>query len=122
MSEPVVLAAAGKPKRGKRRAELAGSRAESPQPLLLAAELGIDQAASLRTQLLQRLDDTQAVVLDGGEVQRVHTAAMQLFCLFCGDRRRAGREVHWQRPSTALRSAAELLGVSTLLQITRETA
>ncbi len=99
----------------------------APEPaadpmLMLAAELGIDQAGSLREQLAQRLDDTSPVLLDASEVQRVHTAAMQLFCLFCSDRRDAGREVRWQRPSPALRSAAALLGVTTLLQIAQEPA
>ncbi len=121
MSDPQ----ASRPKRSRRKtAELAAVVAEPGlnEPLRLEAELGIEQAASLRAQLAQRLEDAKTVVLDAGEVQRIHTAAMQLFCLFCGDRRSAGREVSWHRPSPALRSAAALLGVTTLLQIARENA
>ena len=126
MSEIAAAAAAGKARRSRRKTAAAAAEpvvAEtSPQAIVLDAELGIEQASSLRAQLAQRIDDARAVVFDAADVQRIHTAAMQLFCLFCGDRRNAGRDVSWHRPSPALRSAAALLGVTTLLQIARENA
>lgn len=95
-------------------------RSEGSSPLKLPAELGIEQVSDLRQQLGERFALAKAVVIDAADVQRVHTAVIQLFCLFCRDRRNAGREVQWQQPSEAMRNAAAVLGVTTLLQIAQE--
>jgi ABC-type transporter Mla MlaB component len=89
------------------------------KPLRLPAELSVDGIAALKAQLDEVIDEPKKVVLDASEVERIHTAALQLFCLFCRDRRAAEREVEFARPSPALRAAASLLGASTLLQISR---
>ncbi len=86
----------------------------------LPADLGIEQAGSLRETLLKNLNDARNVTLDASEIQRIHAAALQLFCMFCKDRRAAGREVSWREPSLALRSAATLLGATTLLSLGQE--
>ena len=83
----------------------------------LPAELGIEAAGELYRELLAHVEDAAPVVLDGGEVTRVHGAALQLFCLFCRERRDGGRITHWQAPSVALRSAAELLGLADLMNL-----
>ncbi len=101
------------PRRPRRRARGA---------LKLNAELGLADAAQLRGELAARRADAAPVRLDAGEVARIHTAAMQLFCLFCSDRRSAGREVEFLRPSPALRQAAALLGATTLLNLARTRA
>jgi len=88
----------------------------------LPADLGIESAGDIYRQLLDHVDDEAPVVLDAQDVSRIHTAALQLFCMFCQDRRSAGRETRWNHPSDALRSAAALLGVTTLLQLAREQA
>lgn len=93
------------------------SRPRRARTMKLPAELGIDSVAALKQQLSPLLAEPAKVVLDGAEVGRVHTAALQLFCLFCRDRRAEGREVEFGRPSPALLSAAALLGASTLLQL-----
>ncbi|MDP9140462.1 MAG: STAS domain-containing protein [Pseudomonadota bacterium] len=95
---------------------------EGPHHVHLPAELGIENASVTYEQLLSHVDDEQTVVLDAADVARVHTAALQLFCMFCQDRRNTGRETRWLHPSEALRSAAALLGVTTLLQLSREHA
>lgn len=94
----------------------------SPATVKLPAEVGIEQAAAWRETLLQHVNDNEPVTLDARDVTQVHTAALQLFCMFCHDRRTAGRDTRWHQPSQALRSAAALLGVTTLLQIAREKA
>lgn len=86
----------------------------------LPAELGIEQAGSLRETLMKNLNDVRNVTLDATEIQRIHAAALQLFCMFCKDRRAAGRDVSWREPSLALRGAATLLGASTLLSLGQE--
>ena len=83
----------------------------------LDAEIGIEDAAALHQTLKQQVGEPGEVHLDAAEVQRIHTAALQLFCLFCHDRRSAGRETRWLKPSAALRSAAALLGATTLLSL-----
>ena len=88
----------------------------------LPADLGIDVAASLYRDLLAQVDNPGLVTLDAQDVARIHTAALQLFCMFCQDRRAAGRETNWRQPTEALRSAAALLGVTTLLQLARQEA
>jgi ABC-type transporter Mla MlaB component len=93
------------------------SETDSAADLRLPAQLAIDGAADLKLQLEPLLHKPGRVVLDAAEVERVHTAALQLFCLFCRDRSAAGREVEFARPSAALRSAAALLGTASLLHI-----
>ncbi len=99
----------------------AAAPAAATSTIRLPAELGIEQAAALKLQLAAQLEVQAPVELDAREVQRIHTAALQLFCLFCRDRRSAGRAVLWQQPSAVLRSAAALLGMTTLLQLARDT-
>src|SRR5579859_4773416 len=90
--------------------------------LRLPTQLGVDSVAALKISLQTLLARPDKVVLEADEVERVHTAALQLFCLFCRDRRAEGREVEFARPSVALRNAAELLGTSSLLQLAGGTA
>jgi ABC-type transporter Mla MlaB component len=104
------------PNAGNPSASLAGTSVSLP------ADLGIDVAASLYRDLLAQVDNPGVVTLEAQDVARIHTAALQLFCMFCQDRRSAGRETHWRQPTEALRSAAALLGVTTLLQLARQEA
>lgn len=86
----------------------------------LPGEVGIEEAAGLRETLMKNLNDVRNVTLDASEIQRIHAAALQLFCMFCKDRRAAGREISWREPSLALRGAATLLGATTLLSLGQE--
>jgi len=88
----------------------------------LPSELGIEQASGLREVLLKELNNAKNVTLDASEIQRIHAAALQLFCMFCKDRRDSGRSVSWREPSPILRSAAALLGATTLLSLGQEPA
>ena len=86
----------------------------------LPADLGVEQAVSLREQLKSALDHAGKVTLDASEIQRIHAAALQLFCMFCKDRRGAGRDTAWHEPTPVLRGAAALLGATTLLGLGQE--
>ncbi len=97
-----------------------GNSAESSLVIKLPAELGIEEAGGLRQLLAKDVADSRTVTLDASEIQRIHAAALQLFCMFCKDRRKAGRDVSWREPSPALRSAAALLGATTLLSLGME--
>lgn len=88
----------------------------------LPSDLGIENASQLYGEMLAHVDDARPVVLDAADVSRIHAAALQLFCMFCQDRRNAGYETRWQAPSETLKSAAALLGITTLLQLAKEKA
>lgn len=83
----------------------------------VGSQLGIEEASALHQQLCAAIDEPRVVVLEGRDVRDIHTAALELFCLFCRDRRSAGRETRWQEPSDALRSAAALLGITSLMAL-----
>lgn len=86
----------------------------------LPAEIGIEAASELHRELIAHIEEPAPVVLEASEVAHIHSAALQLFCLFCSDRRERGWQTDWHAPSNALRSAAALLGVTTLLNLARE--
>ncbi|MGQ0621042.1 MAG: STAS domain-containing protein [Panacagrimonas sp.] len=86
----------------------------------LPAELGIESASDLHRELIARVEHDEPVVFDAADVTRIHTAALQLFCLFCRDRRSSARATHWKAPSAALRSGAALLGVTALMNLAPE--
>jgi anti-anti-sigma regulatory factor len=94
-------------------------RAVRNRRVALGRDLGIEHVAALKEHLLKVAETPARLVLDASEVERVHTAALQLFCLLCRDRRSAGRDIEFARPSPTLRSAAALLGATTLLQLAR---
>lgn len=98
---------------------MAASRSDLDATMKLEADLGIEKVKALHAQLADAFDDEGEVRLEASEVERVHTAALQLFVLFCRDMRAAGREVSFLKPSEALRSAAALLGATTLLNLAK---
>ncbi len=105
---------------GMPRVKDAGESAQASLVVKLPADVGIEEAGNLRETLLKNLNDARKVTLDASEIQRIHAAALQLFCMFCKDRRAAGREVSWREPSQALKGAAALLGATTLLSLGQE--
>ncbi len=96
------------------------SSAYASAVIQLPADIGIEAASELHRELVSHVDDPAPIVLEASEVARIHTAALQLFCLFCRDRRSQGRRTDWRAPSNAMRAAATLLGVTTLLNMSRE--
>jgi len=111
--DPVALR--GKPARRSRRK----AAAEAPAMLTIPADAGIEETAPLRELLAARLDDA-VVTLDGSQVQRIHTSALQLLLMFSRDRARAGQRTVWHDPSATLRGAARLLGLVPSLELARE--
>lgn len=105
--------AAARPARRSRR------KAAAPAPLLLPADVGIEETGHLRALLAARLDDAD-LMLDGSQVQRVHTSALQLLLMFCRDRAAVGLRTGWHAPSATLLGAARLLGLVPSLELARE--
>lgn len=83
----------------------------------LPSDLGIESIADLSELLAPKLRSEAAVIIDAHAVARVHSATLQLLCMFCSGRRKAGRDTEWFEPSDALRQAASMLSLTPLLQL-----
>lgn len=80
--------------------------------------LDISSVGELCTELLTALESQQSVVLVAADIERVDTAALQVFSAFYQDARAQGQSVQWQQPSEALCHSAGLLGLQDLLELT----
>ncbi len=88
----------------------------SPAMVALPADCRMSTQGGLMAELLRALDE-RAIVLDGQAVQRIDTAALQLLALFRREVNTRGGTVSWRGPSDALHEAANLLGLTTLLEL-----
>lgn len=84
--------------------------------VLLPADCRMAAQAALKADLLGALE-AGAIVLDGGQVERVDTAALQLLVLFRRELDARGGTLGWHGTSDALNEAAGLLGLAQLLNL-----
>jgi ABC-type transporter Mla MlaB component len=92
----------------------ATERARDNDPLRLDSST-VRVAAALQRELVARLDESGPVHIDGGAVERVDTASLQLLAAFVRDLRAASRPVEWLARSDALERAAQSLGLGRAL-------
>jgi ABC-type transporter Mla MlaB component len=85
--------------------------------LVLAAECLVSGASTLKESLASLLDEPQPITLDITALQRIDTAGLQVLTAFIRERTAHGRTVEWRGISPALRSAAHLLGLTSLLEL-----
>ncbi len=78
----------------------------------LGDDLGIETATELKQHLAAHVAQPQPVELDAGNVQRVHTASLQVLCSFVRQRRQAGLSTDFSAASQNFRDAARLLGLA----------
>lgn len=83
--------------------------------LSLQPDLGIESVAELQAALQPHLDDEAPLLLDGGDVDRVHTAGLQLLHAFVRDRAALGRSTSIAPASPALVQAARHLALAASL-------
>ncbi len=109
-----------KPKRGRstRIARARRGKVVPDAPLTLQTECTLADAATLKSDLCARLSQVETVILDAGSVERIDTSSLQLLAAFVRDRRLAGRAVKWHAVSSAVDSAARLLGMDAMLSLT----
>lgn len=81
----------------------------------LGDDLGIEASTALKERLAPYLPQAHPVVLDGTQVQRVHTASLQVLCAFFASRGGSGHATELQGCSAALGDAARLLGLAAVL-------
>jgi ABC-type transporter Mla MlaB component len=85
--------------------------------LALAAECTVYDAGSLKERLAGLLDEPQAVTLDVTALQRIDTAGLQVITAFVRERAGHGRQVEWHGTAPVLTTAAQLLGLTSLLKL-----
>jgi ABC-type transporter Mla MlaB component len=77
----------------------------------------VAEATSLKERLAALLDEPQPVTLDVTALQRIDTAGLQVITAFVRERAGAGRAVEWQGSAPVLATAAQLLGLTSLLKL-----
>jgi len=82
----------------------------------LPADCRMAAQAALKAELLGALP-AGAIVLDGGQVERIDTAALQLLVLFRRELDAGGGTLAWRGASDVLHEAASLLGLAQLLNL-----
>jgi ABC-type transporter Mla MlaB component len=109
---------------GTPRAASAARKAPTPEPvgkpsttLALPAECMVGDAASLKENLAALLDESLPVTLDITALQRIDTAGFQVITAFVRERAGHGRTVEWQGNAPVMTTAAQLLGLTTLLRL-----
>jgi ABC-type transporter Mla MlaB component len=93
------------------------SQGAGPAAFVIAAECTVADAGALKSGLAKLLEDSNAVTLDIGAVQRVDTAGLQVIATFIRERESQGRQVQWRGNAPALAAAAKLLGLSSILKL-----
>jgi ABC-type transporter Mla MlaB component len=107
------VAIPAKKSRARRAPAGAPVRAAARQParLTLAADCTLREAAGLKALLLQTVSPTGEVIIEGGAVERVDAAGLQLLVAFARREAAAGRQLNWQSASDELRGAGARLGL-----------
>ncbi|HZP12982.1 MAG TPA: STAS domain-containing protein [Nevskiaceae bacterium] len=88
---------------------------------VLPALLGMEQAASLKQDLVSLAAMSGAIELDGSAVQQIATAPLQLLAAFARERQSRAAPMRWRGVSDPLHSAATTLGVTDALQLQART-
>lgn len=85
--------------------------------VLFDAVLDISRARDLCERLNQALESGDPLMLDGGHIARIDTAAIQTLTIFCRTAKERGIPINWCAASPSLRQAAETLGLVQILQV-----
>ena len=82
--------------------------------------LDITQVESLKATLVNHLTPGTEITLIADQVERADTAGLQLLVSFLRTAAKQNITCQWQGVSTPLQDAADLLGLSTALQISKK--
>ena len=113
---PRIDKRARQPKR-KSQPGRAPGRAAVPARIALESRLTIAQAADLHRTLVARMALGGPIVIDGGQVQEIDTAILQLLASLWRTAPGRGSPCSWEGASDELRRTAELIGVAEALQL-----
>ena len=87
--------------------------------IVLKGALDVSAAATAYGTLDQALARGLPVQLQAGDLERTDAGGLQLLLLFVRSARRRGLTLDWRSVSPALASSAELLGLSSALELPR---
>lgn len=93
------------------------ARSAKAAPIELGARLSIAEAVDLHTMFTERIAQGAPIVIDGGKVEEIDTAILQLLASVWMTSAKQGVECRWQAASVALRRIAKLIGVAELLNL-----
>ena len=93
-----------------------GEAAKSEVRVGMPADFRMAEVTDMHRQLGTVLDAKQ-IVLDGGAVDRVDTAALQLLVVFQREAQKRGSQVNWAGVSAPLHDAASQLGLAQVLAL-----
>src|SRR5262245_54389765 len=96
---------------------MARRKTRKARVLALEGVCNIQQAAELKTRLVDALEKGSDLVIDGSAVEEVDTAVVQLLIAATAAARTRGRSLRWQSPSAALRRCAETIGLAAQLDL-----
>jgi hypothetical protein len=88
---------------------------EAATRLALQADCTLREAGALKARLLELVPGPQGATLEGGGVERIDTAALQLLAAFALREKAAGRPLAWASASGVLRDAGNRLGLAAVL-------
>ncbi|HEY8585930.1 MAG TPA: STAS domain-containing protein [Rhodanobacter sp.] len=109
---------------GKRLVKKKGAKpASTPVPggdpgvVQLPPDCRISAQNALKAELVAVLDAGAIAVLDGSQVERVDTAALQMLVIFQRELEARGASVSWRGANSVLNEAAGLLGLAQILKL-----
>ncbi|MBM7127926.1 STAS domain-containing protein [Dyella mobilis] len=82
----------------------------------MPADFRIAEVTDVHRQLGEALDASQ-ILLDGGAVDRIDTAALQMLVVFQREAQKRGNTVNWAGASAPLHDAASQLGLAQILAL-----
>ncbi len=91
-------------------------RKSEARVVALPADFRLAELATVKSELIEAFD-APAVQLDGGAVERVDTAALQLLVAFRREAVARGQLPAWVGVSAAIRDAAGVLGLAQALEL-----
>ena len=94
----------------------AASGPKGPGRVVLGVSCTIHEAVALREHLLEQADLPGPYVIEGGAVEQIDTAGVQLILAFALDCLERNVHYAWQSRSAALEDAIRVLGVGALLE------
>ncbi|MFC1602036.1 STAS domain-containing protein [Pseudomonadota bacterium] len=83
----------------------------------LGSSLVISEVEVYRTTLLNALQEGGELVLDGGDIQQIDGAGLQLLSAFAKETGKIGVTYKWKAASQGLCEAASQLGLTEMLQL-----
>lgn len=90
--------------------------------ILLGDSLTIREVSELLGDITSALDLGGTVVVDGGEVESIDGAGLQLLCAVMKSAQEKGVEISWQATSECLKEGAIQLGLDQYLRLSEGTA